>query len=168
MQMSEDLEAAFVQQITREYQAAFLYRQLAAELDLRDLPGMAGWFRRHAEIELDHADHLIKHLTDRRNHPVIGAISLPSIKLETVAEAFQIALDAEREASEALRALCRLADARHDYDSRPVIDWFITEQIGEEAALSEILGRLALVDEDGAGLLFLDAELGGGDDPDQE
>lgn len=168
MKMSEELETAFVQQITREYETAFLCRQLAAELELRDLPGMATWFRRHAESELGHADRLIKHLTDRRNHPVIGLISLPSIKLETVAEAFQIALDAEREVSEALRALCRLADAQHDYDSRPVIDWFITEQIGEEAALSEILGRLALVDEDGAGLLFLDAELGGGDAPDQE
>lgn len=162
MKMSEELETAFVGQITREFEAALLYRQLAIELELRDLPGMAGWFRNHAEEELGHADRLVKHLTDRRNHPVIGDISIGSIKLESVADAFQIALEAEEAVSEQIRELYRLAEQAKDLDSRPVIDWFISEQIEEEATVSEILGRVRLVGDDGSGLLRLDKELADG------
>lgn len=159
MKMSEELEVEFAKQITREYESSFLYRQLAIEVELRDLPGMASWLRAQSAEELTHADRLIKHLTDRDNHPVIGDISIPSIKVEEVADVFEIALEAERAVSEGIRNLYIQAEAEHDLDSRPTIDWFISEQVEEEATVSEILGRLRLVHGDGSGLLRIDAEL---------
>ena len=52
------------------------------------------------------------------------------------------------------------ADEARDIDSRSLLDWFVSEQIEEEAVVSEILGRARLVNEDGSGILRLDAELG--------
>lgn len=159
MKMNEELEVEFSKQITRELGSAMLYRQLAVELELRDLPGMASWMRSHSTEEIGHADRLIEHLTDRDNRPEIGDITVPSIKADTVTEIFEIALDAERDISEAIRGLYKLAQDQGDIDSRPTIDWFVTEQIEEEATVSEIVGRLQLVNEDGSGLLRMDAEL---------
>ncbi|MBN4844882.1 ferritin, partial [Staphylococcus sp. EG-SA-29] len=53
----------------------------------------------------------------------------------------------------------READAEGDYDSRPLLNWFVDEQIEEEATVSEIIGRVKLVGDDGSGILRLDAEL---------
>lgn len=159
MKMSEELEGEFIKQITREYESSFLYRQLAIEMDVRDLPGMASWLRAQSAEELAHADRLIDHLTDRDNHPVIGDISIPSIKVEKIQDVFEIALEAERAVSEGIRTLYRQAEDERDLDSRPVIDWFISEQVEEESTVSEILGRLRMVDGDGAGVLRIDAEL---------
>ncbi|MCF8588450.1 ferritin [Gordonia liuliyuniae] len=159
MKMSEELEAQFIKQINREYESSFLYRQLAIEMEVRDLPGMASWLRAQSAEELTHADRLITHLTDRDNHPVIGDITIPSIKVEKVEDVFEIALDAERAVSEGVRDLYRQAEDERDLDSRPTIDWFISEQVEEEATVSEILGRLRIVDGDGSGVLRIDAEL---------
>lgn len=161
MKMNEDLEIAFNKQITLEFESSMLYRQLAIEFELKDLPGIAGWMSRHAAEELTHADRLIKHLTDRDNHPIIGDIHMPSIKINTVAEAFEVALEAEEQVSESIRNLFRLAQETVDIDSRPVIDWFIAEQVEEEATVREILGRAKLINEDGPGILRLDDELSG-------
>lgn len=161
MKMNEELETAFSKQITLEFESAMLYRQLAIEFELRDLPGIAAWMQRHATEELTHADRLIKHLTDRDNHPVIGDVSVPSIKVNTVAEAFEIALEAEEKVSESIRNLFKLCQQTVDIDSRPVIDWFIAEQVEEEATVREVLGRAKLINEDGPGLLRLDDELAG-------
>lgn len=160
VKMNEELEIEFGKQITREIGSAMLYRQLAVELDLRDLPGMASWMRAHSTEELLHADRLIDHLVARGNHPMIGDIAVPSIKADTVTELFEFALDAEREISSAIRDLYRAVQDQGDIESRPTLDWFVTEQIEEEANVSEIVGRLTMVNEDGPGLLRVDAELG--------
>ncbi|WP_328591131.1 ferritin [Gordonia zhaorongruii] len=157
--MSETLAVEFVKQINREYESSFLYRQLAIEADLRDLPGIASWLRSQSGEELVHADKLIDHLTARDNHPVIGDIEIQSVKVEKISDIFEIALDAERAVSEGIRELYKLAEDERDLDSRPTIDWFISEQVEEEATVSEILGRLRMVDGDGSGVLRIDTEL---------
>ncbi|MGB3301538.1 ferritin [Gordonia sp. (in: high G+C Gram-positive bacteria)] len=162
MKMNDELEFEFGRQVTREFSSALLYRQLAVDLDLRDLPGMASWMRTHADEEVAHADRLIAHLNSRGNRAVIGEITVPSVKADTVTEIFEIALDGEREISAAIRELYRLSQEQGDIDSRPVIDWFVAEQIEEEATVSGIIGQLKMVNEDGAGLLRMDATLGSG------
>ena len=52
------------------------------------------------------------------------------------------------------------AEAEGDLDSRPLLNWFLEEQIEEEATVNEIIGRVVMIDDDGPGLLRLDEELG--------
>ncbi len=160
MKLSETLENAFNAQITLELQASLVYRQLAIELELRDLPGMAAWLRHQADEEIVHANKFIDHVADRDNHPRIGATSAPTAAVESVLDAFDAALAHEQKVSASIRDLYRLAESEGDLDSRPLLNWFLEEQIEEEATVSEIVGRVKLINDDGPGLLRLDEELG--------
>ena len=160
MEMKTAVQKAFNDQITLELEASTTYRQLAIEVDVRDLPGMAAWLRHQADEEIVHANKFIDHMVDRDMHPSIGAIKAPLITAESVKEVFEAALAHEELVSESIRALYRTAETEGDLDSRPLLNWFLEEQIEEEATVSEIIGRLELIGEDGPGLLRLDAELG--------
>jgi len=160
MQLSKSLEDAFNAQITLEFQASLVYRQLAIELEIMDLPGMASWLRHQADEEILHANKFIDHVADRDNHPRIGATAAPSTVVTSVLDAFEAALAHEEKVSASIRDLYRLAESEGDLDSRPLLNWFLEEQIEEEATVKEIVGRIKMIDEDGPGLLRLDEELG--------
>lgn len=161
MRIPEKLLAKFNDQITLEFASSMAYRQLAIEMDAQDLPGMAQWLRHQADEEVVHANKFIDHVIDRDDHPSIGAIKAPGVPVgATPAEVFAAALEHEQIVSESIRDLYRAADAEGDIDARPLLNWFVEEQIEEEATVSEILARIALVGDDGPGLLRLDAELG--------
>jgi ferritin len=160
MKMDTELEKAFNQQITIEFEASMVYRQLAIEMEAMDLPGMAAWLRHQADEEIVHANKFIDHLVDRGNHPVIGAVAAPQTTVGSVLECFTAALEHEHKVSESIRELYRRADAAGDLDSRPLLMWFLSEQVEEEATVNEIVGRVTLINDDGPGLLRLDGELG--------
>lgn len=160
MKLSDTLETAFNAQITLELQASLVYRQLAIELELMDLPGMSSWLRAQADEEIVHANRFIDHVADRDNHPSIGAMQAPGVTAGTVLDAFKAALAHEQKVSESIRNLYRAAEAEGDLDSRPLLNFFLEEQIEEEATVGEIIGRLVMIDDDGPGLLRLDEELG--------
>lgn len=160
MKLTETLEQAFNQQITLEFQASLVYRQLAIEMDIRDLPGIATWLRAQADEEIVHANMWIDHVSARGGHPVIGAMTAPDVKVEGVVDAFEESYAHEQKVSEAIRAIYRVAESEGDLDSRHLFNWFLNEQVEEEATVSEILGRLRYIAEDGPGLLRLDEELG--------
>lgn len=168
MKLTPDLEKPFNDQITLELQASAVYRQLAIEMEIRDLPGMATWLRAQADEEIVHANKFIDHVSDRGGHPVIGAVDAPNITATTPLEVFKAALAHEEKVSEAIRALYRAADDAGDLDSRPLLNWFIQEQVEEEASVGEIVGRLELIADDGPGLLRMDADLGGRGDASSE
>ena len=160
MKLSQTLEDAFNAQITLELQASLVYRQLAIELDLMDLSGIALWFRHQADEEIVHAHKFIDHVADRDNHPRIGAVSAPTAVVGSVLDAFEAAFAHEQKVSDSIRNLYRLAESEGDLDSRPLLNWFLEEQIEEEATVSEIVGRVKMINDDGPGLLRLDEELG--------
>src|SRR5688500_10978737 len=105
MKLSDTLETAFNAQITLELQASLVYRQLAIELELMDLPGMSSWLRAQADEEIVHANKFIDHVADRDNHPSIGAMQAPGVTAGTVLDAFKAALAHEQKVSESIRNL---------------------------------------------------------------
>ena len=160
MKLSQALEDAFNAQITLEFQASLVYRQLAIELELMDLPGMSAWLRHQADEEIVHANKFIDHVADRDNHPRIGATQAPAAAVGSVLDTFVAALTHEEKVSASIRDLYHLAEAEGDLDSRPLLNWFLEEQIEEEATVKEIVARIRMIDDDGPGLLRLDEELG--------
>ncbi|MGO4955680.1 ferritin [Luteococcus sp. Sow4_B9] len=160
MKLSKELETKFNAQITLELEASTVYRQLAIEMDAQDLPGMAAWLRHQADEEIVHANKFIDHLLDRDNHPRIGAVAAPKTKASmSPLDVFQAALDHENKVSDSIRDLYRECEAAGDLDSRPLLNWFLTEQLEEESTVSEIIGRITMINDDGPGLLRLDQEL---------
>ncbi|GAB3311736.1 ferritin [Epidermidibacterium keratini] len=160
MKLPAELEKSFNEQITLEFEASIVYRQLAIAMDLADLPGMAAWLRHQADEEIVHANKFIDHLIDRDNTPKIGAVPAPAVKGGDPLAVFQTAYKHEQRVSESIRDLYRKAEKAGDLDSRPLLNWFLTEQVEEEATVSEIVGRIELIKDDGPGLLRMDEELG--------
>lgn len=162
MKLSDDLLKKFNEQITLEFEASMVYRQLAIEADEQDLTGMATWLRHQADEEIVHANKFIDHLDARGNHPRIGNISTSHLQLsEDPKQTFKLALEHEQRVSESIRDLYRACAQADDIDSNPLLNWFLSEQIEEEATVDEILGRLEHTGDDGPGLLRLDDELAG-------
>ena len=95
----------------------------------------------------------------RGNHPVIGDVPAFKHAAKTALDCFQAALEHEQRVSEAIRGLYRRAEQADDLDSRPLLNWFLSEQLEEESTVNEIVGRITLTDNDGPGLLRLDDEL---------
>jgi ferritin len=161
MKLSTDLEKKFNEQITLEFEASLVYRQLAIEAVQQDLKGMASWLRHQAQAEIEHANKFIDHLADRDNRAKIGARRAPEVQAGlSPLGILETSLAHEQKASQAIRELYRQTEAAGDLDSRPLLNWFLDEQIQQEATVGEIIGRIKLVGSDGSGLLRLDAELG--------
>ena len=166
MKLSDSLLTAFSDQITLELQSSIVYLQLALALEDQDLPGMASWMRVQSDEERAHALKFMAHVTDRGGRPLIGAMEAPGDVGTSVVGAFEASLAHEEKVSESIRDLYRQVQAEGDIDAIPLLNWFVEEQLEEEATVSEILGRLQLIGDDGSGLLRLDAELGSrGPDP---
>ncbi|NNG39982.1 ferritin [Flexivirga sp. ID2601S] len=159
MKMKPALEKKFNEQITLEFESSMVYRQLAIEMEDADLPGIAAWLRHQADEEIVHANKFIDHLSDRGNHPVIGAIPAPKVSAKDVLQVFEAALAHERRVSESIRGLYAASEKDGDLDSRPLLLWFVSEQVEEEATVDEIIGRVKLIAGDGPGLLRLDEDL---------
>jgi ferritin len=160
MQMSAELEAAFSEQITLELASSIAYLQLSVALSADNLPGMAAWMRAQADEERMHALKFADHVLDRGNTVAIGPIEAPAVPAAGPIAAFEAALAHEQRVSEAIRNLYRRASDSGDLDSLPLLSWFLTEQVEEEATVGEILGRLRRAGDEGSAMVLLDSELG--------
>jgi ferritin len=160
MKIDQKYADAINDQISLEYTASLVYRQLAADMEAIDLTGFAQWFWAQAEEEVEHAQKFTQYLLDRDAHPVIQTIELSGNTVDNALDAFKASLAHEEKVSESIRNLYRVADEVVDIDSRPMLHWFLDEQIEEESTVSEIIGRLELLDGDGSGILSLDKQLG--------
>ncbi|MPV48995.1 MULTISPECIES: ferritin [unclassified Pseudactinotalea] len=161
MKMSAELETLFNAQITLEFEASMVYRQLAIRVSEMDLSGASAWLRHQADEEIVHANKFIDHLDDRGNYPRIGDIAQPpDVRGASMLEIFQAALAHEEKVSAAIRKLALSAEDAGDLDSRPILNWFFSEQIEEESTVREIISRIELAGDDGAGLLKIDEQLG--------
>lgn len=161
MKISEQIVAKFNDQITLEFEASLVYRQLAIEAEAQHLSGIARWFRHQADEEIVHANMFIDHVDDRGGHVQIGSLNAPAQFVDpSPLELFEAAYKHEQRVSEAIHNLYRDTEAAGDIDARPILDWFTSEQIEEEATVDGIIGRIRLVGDDGAGLLRIEAELG--------
>lgn len=157
--MDEKLQTLLNTQVNNEHGAALIYTQLAYEMDNLSFPGMRDWFFKQAEEEREHAQKFAEHLLDRGYRVELEDIQVGSVKAATPLDAFEASLAHEQKVSEQIREIARTADAAGDLDSRPLINWFLDEQVEEEASVSEVIDQLKLVGNDGSGLLRIDSSL---------
>ncbi len=159
--MPKTLADAFDRQITLEIESSLAYLQMAAYFDSRSLKGMSAWMRVQSDEERTHALKFFDYVLSRGNDATIGATDAPVATFSSAAAVFELALAQERKVSASIANLYRLATDEADAASYPLLQWFLEEQVEEEATVSEILDQLRLIGDDGGALLMLDRELGG-------
>jgi ferritin len=160
MQISDTMNAAFNDQITMEFQAAHNYLAMGAWLESAGFSGMSAWMQAQSAEETTHAMKFYQFVLDRGGRVVLGSLEAPPSEFDSVAAVFAAALAQEQDVSAAINNLYAAATEDRDFASVPLLDWFVTEQIEEEATFSQILDDLALAEGGPQALLFLDREFG--------
>lgn len=157
--ISKKLEKAINEQIAKEIYSSNLYLSMAGYYHSISLNGMANWMRLQSKEELDHAYKLFDFLLDRGGLPVIGKIDSPPNHWETPLEGFEVALDHEKQITQSINKLARLAQKESDLPLEVLLHWFISEQVEEEATVSELVDRLKMAIDSPGGVFIFDNEL---------
>lgn len=147
-------------QIKHELESYYIYLSMAAYFHALNLDGMAHWMRCQAHEEMTHAMKFFDYIIDRG-----GRVELLDLKqLQTAwnspAEAWESAYQHEQFITGKITGLMKAVREENEYIAEPLMNWFINEQVQEEADTSKISGQVKVVNESKEGLLFLDRELG--------
>ena len=158
--ISKKMQDALIEQINAELYSAYLYLAMAAEFESQNFKGMAGWMEVQAKEETVHAKKLYDFVNDRGGRVILKAIDAPPAEWKSPAAAFQAAYDHEQKVTSMIHNLVDIARSEKDKAAEVMLDWFVTEQVEEEAQTGEIADRLKMVKESANGLFMLDNALG--------
>ena len=163
--MNSDLLKGLNEHLKLEFRAAHEYLAMSVWLSVNDLPGFSKWMKQQSAGELTHAQRIMDHLVDRDEQPVLPGIPAPPKTWKSLEALCQHVLKNEREVTASINELCAAADKAKDRAAAVMLQWFVTEQIEEEAAARAVLGRIRLAGSTGVGVLMVDQELASGTIP---
>jgi len=154
------IEDAFSEQVKFELESAYIYLSMAAYFDAEGFEGMGRWMRAQVQEEVTHAMRFYKHIIERGGHVQFHPIAVPPQDWASPLAAFEAAYKHEQFITGKIHGLVKLAQAEGDLPSGTMLQWFVDEQIEEEANTSKVAQELRLVGNDGRGILMVDRELG--------
>ena len=158
--LKDPVEEALNEQINAELYSEYLYLSMAAYYEEEGLPGFASWMRAQADEEHAHAMRLYDFVIERDGRVTLDGIEGPPTEWSSPDDAFRAAYEHEVEITGLIDDLVGLAREENDNATENMLQWFVAEQVEEEATAQEILDKLRYVGDDGPGLLMLDQELG--------
>ncbi len=153
------LAQAINEQIKNEMESAYIYLSMAAYLHSQSLDGMAHWMRCQAHEETIHAMKFMDHLIDRNEKVTLLNLAQLKTQWASPAEVWKDTYAHEQFITSKINDLTTIARREKDYQSEPMLAWFTSEQIEEEATSSKIAGEMAMVGDSKTALLMLDREL---------
>ncbi len=157
--LSEKLTKAINEQIQFEYYSAFIYKAMQAYFEAEDLPGMANWMEVQFQEEMSHAEKMFDFVCETGSRVELMAMAAPQNEYDSPLEAFETALEHEQMVTARINDLMDLAQQEKNHAAQIFLQWFVTEQIEEEASVNHIIAKLKRVKEDGRGLMMIDQEL---------
>ncbi len=150
---------AINKQINHEWYSAYLYLAMSAKGAQLGMPGVATWFRYQAQEESFHAMKFYDYLVSQGAAVDLQALAKPEVASDKAQGLFEAALEHERFITGCINELMALSYEVKDFASQILLQWFVSEQVEEEANALEILDRFKLLGGDGRGLMMLDMQL---------
>jgi ferritin len=157
--ISEKLQDAINEQIKYELYSAYMYLSMSADCSARNLTGFEHWMRLQAQEEIEHAMRFYDFLLERGGRVELQAIDKPPFEFGSPLEIMEQSLEHERFVTSRINGLYDLALAEQDRPAQIMLQWFVTEQVEEEASIDEIVQRMKMFGTDGAALFMLDRDL---------
>jgi ferritin len=158
--ISDDMQHALQQQLNDEFYSGYVYLAMSAYCASIDFNGAAIWLKQQYEEERQHATRIYNYLIDQGAQVVLKAIDEPPSDFGSILEVFESSLKHEQGMTRKLNNLSDQALKEKDHATYNLLQWFVNEQVEEEATVGEIISKIRLVREDGYGLLMIDNELG--------
>jgi len=157
--LDKKLEKALNEQVVKEFYSAYLYLAMAGWFEEQVLPGLAKWMRVQAQEESGHALIFFNYLCEKGVQPVLGAVAAPPAKFKSAVEIFKQVVDHERAVTASINRIADLALELRDHATKQALEWFVAEQVEEEASAEAMLRRAQRLEGDKA-LFLLDQEAG--------
>ncbi len=158
--LSENIQNAINRQINAELYSSYLYVAMAMYFESVDMSGAAKWMNSQAQEELVHADKFMNYVNERGGRVILDAIGKPPVEWKSVLDTFEAALDHERKVSSMINDLVTLARGENDHMTDNFLQWYVAEQVEEEASAGEVVRKLKLIGDSGGGRFMIDNELG--------
>lgn len=158
--IDKKLEQEFNKQINAEFYSAYLYLSMSAYLSSINLNGFAHWMYVQYQEEQDHALKMYQYLIDRGARVILEEVEKPPTSWDSVVEVVEEVLKHEQKVTSLINNLMKLAYEKNDFASISFLQWFVDEQVEEEANVDKILQELKLSGGKGTSLLMLDREAG--------
>jgi len=158
--IGKKLEKALNDQLNFELYSAYIYMSMSADLKSRGYNGFANWLFVQTQEELVHVQKFYSHILERGGKVALVKVDGPKQSWKNALEAFQDAYEHETKVTARINDIVDLATKEKDHATANFLQWFITEQVEEEANTSDAVNQLETADGNPNAIMLLDRELG--------
>ena len=157
--LTKKVEKSLNRQIELEANASQFYLAMASWAETKGLEGVANFFYRHSDEERAHMLKLIKYVNERGGHAIVPELDKPPKVFDCLSHVFQDLLDHEVMVSQEINNVVDICLKDKDYTTHNFMQWYVAEQIEEEALARHILDKLKLIGDDKGGLYLFDRDI---------
>lgn len=157
--MNKRVELALNDQIEKEASSSQYYLAMASWAENNGLNGTAKFMYLHSDEERFHMLKLIKFVNERGGTAVVPAVGQPVINFENLETVFTLLLKHEIKVTESINNLVDVCLQEKDFSTHNFVQWYVSEQLEEEALARAILDKLRLIDGDKGGMYMFDRDL---------
>lgn len=153
------VEVALNEQINAEFHSAYLYLSMSAWFHSVGLAGYANWMRIQYQEELAHATRFFDYVNERGGKVKLSPIKEVQVDFSGILSVFEETLVHEQKVTGLINKLMDISIQESDHATKSFLQWFVDEQVEEEANVEQILNNLKLIKGEGQGLLMMDREM---------
>ncbi|RED48841.1 ferritin [Seonamhaeicola aphaedonensis] len=157
--LSKNIEEALNNQIRIEAESSQIYLAMACWAEVKGLEGIANFMYAQSDEERDHMLKLVKFVNERGGHAQISALKAPDVTFESFKEMFELLFKHEVFVSNSINELVHITLQERDYATHNFLQWYVSEQIEEEAMARTILDKINLIGDDKGGLYLFDRDI---------
>ncbi|MDR5659429.1 ferritin [Serpentinicella sp. ANB-PHB4] len=157
--LTEKLVKELNEQLKYEFASANYYLAMSAYCLDRDLDGFANFFKVQAEEESFHAMKFFNFINDAGGRINIQGFDDPKNDFDSLAQVMEIALNHEKFVTKRIHSIMDIAIEEKNYPCISFLNWFVDEQVEEEAMMTSLLNKVKKIGEDNPAIFMLDSEL---------
>ncbi len=157
--LNQKLLDALNQQMNHEYFAAHAYMAMAAYCDYHSYEGFANFYIEQAKEERFHGQKIYDYINDRGEKAVFSDLNAPKVDFNSILETFEDGLKQEQHVTKHFYELSEIAREEKDYATISFLNWFLDEQVEEEAMFETHIDYLKRIGDDASTLYLYEKEL---------
>jgi len=157
--LSKEIEKSLNNQLQLEALSSHYYLAMASWAENKGYPGIADFMYQHSDEERMHALKLVRYINERGGVAVIPALDKPELDFDSISDLFKNLYDHEVNVTESINEVVGECLSMRDYSTHNFMQWYVAEQLEEEALAREILDRLSLIGNDKGGMYLFDRDV---------
>jgi ferritin len=158
--ISKKIQNALNEQLNAEFYSSYIYLSMSAYFESKDLQGFARWFRMQADEEYAHAMKIFDYIYQIGGEVKLLKIDGPKTDWNSFLEVFQDTYEHEQKVTKSINDLLELSYTEKDHATVNFLQWFVSEQVEEEATAQQNVKKMEMIGDNKAGLFMIDKELG--------